>query len=594
MFFDDRLATVLRQRATGEAGLRTQYRQLLDLLGKDRLHHAGPQQQSLIAAAWLRMDVLAEAIPTLERAAIIREAGWRFRSADLAAHLAEQEPDVAIAAVGRAELSVEDWTALIPRLPVRARGFLRLRRDLPVDVEALLARLGVHDRGLPAPDNTAPAEAGQLTPGLTQRKQHPKRERRPAQPAPLPQRRRERVPAAADRGDTGRSEISALVERIAQFRRERSESGIDTEFAPRLPLGECPDQPTRDCTGFGFATDAAGRIEWASPDIAPMVIGTRLVASRSFVDSAGHGSAIERAFARRQPMLAAAFTLNGAPAIAGDWALDAQPAFSAEGHFTGYVGRFRRALTDPHQLTPPETREADRIRQLLHELRTPVTAVQGYAEVIQQQLFGPAPNEYRALAAAIAADAARILAGFDELDRLARLETGALGIEPGEADLALLVQRIVDQIAPVLASREAGITLSLAPEASLLSGCNAEDAEALLWRLLASLGAACAPGEQLSARLAPVIVPGAALARLECTLPAVLAREDNLFAATARQAEGAINAGLFGAGFALRLARAEARAAGGGLVRHEGKVMLTLPILNGAGQLPGNLSGSAA
>ena len=34
MFFDDRLATVLRQRATGEAGLRTQYRQLLDLLGR--------------------------------------------------------------------------------------------------------------------------------------------------------------------------------------------------------------------------------------------------------------------------------------------------------------------------------------------------------------------------------------------------------------------------------------------------------------------------------------------------------------------------------------------------------------------------------
>jgi signal transduction histidine kinase len=599
VFFDDRLATVLRLRATGEAGLRTQYRQLLDLLGKDRVHHTSRQQQSLIAAAWLRMDALAEAIPAPERAAIIGEAGWRFRSADLAAHLADQEPDVAIAALGRAELSVEDWTALIPRLPVRARGFLRLRRDLPVDVEALLARLGVHDRGLPAPDIAAPvaAEPQTAAPAPTQPKQPPHpRERRPAQPAPLPQRRRERAPAA-DRDESGRSEISALVERIAQFRRERSESGIDSEIAPRLPLGEWPDQPARACTGFGFATDGAGRIEWASPDIAPMVIGTRLVTPRSFAAGAGagqSGSAIEQAFARRQPMLGATFTLDGAPAIAGDWTLDAQPAFSAEGHFTGYVGRFRRALTDRDQPTPPEAREADRIRQLLHELRTPVTAVQGYAEVIQQQLFGPAPNEYRALAAAIAADAARILAGFDELDRLARLETGALGIEPGEADLALLVRRIVDQIAPVLASREAAIALTLAPDASLLSGCDAEDAEALLWRLLASLGAACAPGEQLAARLAPVIVPGAALARLECTLPAVLAREDNLFAATARPVESTINAGLFGAGFALRLARAEARAAGGALVREEGKVVLTLPLMTGAGQLSANRAGSVA
>lgn len=94
MFFDDRLATVLRQRATGEAGLRTQYRQLLDLLGKNRVHPTGRQYRSLIAAAWLRMDALAEAIPAEDRAQMIREAGWRFRSADLAAHLADQEPAV--------------------------------------------------------------------------------------------------------------------------------------------------------------------------------------------------------------------------------------------------------------------------------------------------------------------------------------------------------------------------------------------------------------------------------------------------------------------------------------------------------------------
>ena len=50
MFFDDRLATVLRQRATGEASLRTQYRQLLDLLGRERAHPRGGDR-SLLAAA---------------------------------------------------------------------------------------------------------------------------------------------------------------------------------------------------------------------------------------------------------------------------------------------------------------------------------------------------------------------------------------------------------------------------------------------------------------------------------------------------------------------------------------------------------------
>jgi signal transduction histidine kinase len=588
VFFDDRLATVLRQRATGDGGLRTQYRQLLDLLGKDRVHSSSRQQQSLVAAAWLKMDALAEAIPAPERAAIIREAGWRFRSPDLAAHLADQEPDIAIAALGRAELSVEDWTALIPRLPVRARGFLRLRRDLPIDIEALLARLGVHDRGLPRPEEAAPVEAPEAAPAP---RREPRREPE-REPVPLPQRRRDRAPAA-DRDETGRSEISALVERIAQFRRERSENGIDAEIAPRLPLGELPDLPDRPIANFGFATDAAGRIEWAAPEVAPMVIGTRLVSPRAFASDENEGDAIARAFARRQPISGQAFSLSGALAIAGDWTLDAQPAFSLEGHFTGYVGRCRRALGDAAEPSAPEAREADRIRQLLHELRTPVTAVQGYAEVIQQQLFGPAPHEYRALAAAIAADAARILAGFDELDRLARFETGALGIEPGEADLALLVRRIVDQLTPVLAARGASIALALAPDASLLAACDAEDAEALLWRVLASLGAACGPKEQLAARLAPVIVQGRALARLECTLPADLAREESLFAATARPAESAINAGIFGAGFTFRLARAEARAAGGSLLRDGGKLVLTLPLLTMAGDLPSDLASSA-
>ena len=76
-------------------------------------------------------------------------------------------------------------------------------------------------------------------------------------------------------------------------------------------------------------------------------------------------------------------------------------------------------------------------------------------------------------------------------------------------------------------------------------------------------------------------------------LPADLAREENLFAATARPAESAINAGLFGAGFAFRLARAEARAAGGSLLRDGDKLVLTLPLLTMAGDLPSHRAFSA-
>ena len=569
MFFDDRLATVLRQRATGEAGLRTQFRQLLDLLGKDRMRRGSRPDHSLLAAAWLRMDALAEAIPADERARMVREPGWRFRSPDLAAHLAEHEPEVASAALNRAELSSEDWTALIPRLPVRARGFLRNRRDLPVDAEALLSRLGVHDRGLPAPPPAIPSHG-----------EHP--------PAPIPLRP---VASAApapprDRDDSGRTEISALVERIAQFRRERGEHQPDSERSPRLPLGEVPERIEALATSFGFAADASGRIGWASVEVAPMVIGTRLFAPQQLGDFNVGETGLERAFARRQPILNGEVTLSGAPAITGDWLIDAQPRFGEDGHFTGYFGRLRRVRGEGEAPLAAEAREADRIRQLLHELRTPVTAVQGYAEVIQQQLFGPAPHEYRALAAAIAADAARILAGFEELDRLARLETGAMRVEPGESDVAALIRRTAAQIMPVLTPRGASLTFDSAADAALLIAIDPEDAEALVWRVLASLAAVCGPDEHLSLTLAPVIGAKGAMARLTAALPGALAAEDDVFAATARTTGSAITPGLFGAGFALRLARAEARGAGGDLVRDGEALVLTLPLLTGAPGLP--------
>jgi signal transduction histidine kinase len=584
LFFDDRLATVLRQRATGEANQRTQFRQLLDLLGRDRTLGRGGDS-SLMAAAWLRMDALGEAIPASTRARLIREPGWRFRSPELALHLADHEPEVAAAALSRAELTVEEWTTLIPRLPVRARGFLRLRRDLPIDVEALLDRLGVHDRGLPAPD----APALDAPAAEADRQQSPFAAPpaavipMPLREAPAPAPRRQR-----DREESGRTEISALVERIAQFRRERGDAPVDLDRSPRLPLGELPERTGRPVTSFGFAADTAGRIDWAAAEVAPMVIGTRLFAPAPGDDAT---TDLARAFARRQPIGSGAVTLEGAPAIAGAWVVDAEPRFTDEGHFAGYVGRFRRPAQAPGRASGPEAREADRIRQLLHELRTPVTAVQGYAEVIQQQLFGPAPHEYRALAAAIAADAARILAGFEELDRLARLETGALAIAPGEADLAALVRRTAAQLAAVLDPQDAGLALAFPETPALLVAIDGEDAEALVWRLLAGLAATCAPGERIAVTLEAVIGPAGGLARLVCALPARLAAEEGLFAATVRVASGTINAGLFGTGFTLRLARAEARAAGGDLRRIGDALELTVPLVSDSEGRSGALGG---
>ncbi|NMW31024.1 HAMP domain-containing histidine kinase [Altererythrobacter sp. RZ02] len=573
MHFDDRLATVLRHRAAGERAARTQFRQLLDLLGSQR----GGRDQSLLAAAWLRLAALSETIPAADRAAMINDPGLRFRNPELAAHLAEDEPEVAAAALARANLTEDDWEALIPRLPVRARGFLRLRKDLEPSTNAILAKLGILDRGLPQPETqepevqeletqepdtpvtAAPAGAPDQTadpePGLPA-VELPENDNPPIEP-----------PIAARDNDT----IGAIVERIEQFRKARSNQPLETTD-PRLPLGEIANDDGKPAiTGFSFTCDPAGRVDWADTNIAPSIIGTRL-----------NTGPMQMAIRFRQPIRKEPMHFVGAPAITGAWIVDALPRFAQpEGHFRGYAGRFYRAaetadLSDIDEVSS----EADRLRQLLHELRTPVNAIQGFSEVIQQQLFGPTPHEYRALAAGIAGDSARMLAGFDELDRLARLETGALDVEVGRCDFAAIISGQIEQLQNVLKPKTAEFALRIIDTSDVTLAQS--EAEALAWRLLATLASYVGAGEHIHVELAE----NAGALRLCCELPASLSGKPDIFATTMKPASGALSAGMFGAGFALRLARAEARSAGGDLVRVDDWLLLSLPLLTVSGSAP--------
>jgi signal transduction histidine kinase len=538
MLFDDRLATVLRHAAQSEPGARTQYRQLLDLLGS---LPAGAASE-LVEAAYERLGELAEALPQAVQSAILRAPGLRLRNRALLDWLARGEPQAAAAAMATAQLSEGDWLYLIPRLPMTARGFLRHRRDLPFSARQVLERLGVRDLVLPEPD----------VPGALF-------------PAPAERKARTEERSEAEAG------IGALVRRIEAFQRARREGGT----APRLPLEETrslDSELVRHGQAFDFATDLEGVVSWADPAMAPLAVGLQLGAPRpgavATLDGAG-----ARSLARRLPLRGVRAALVGPPEIAGEWRIDATPVFApATGQFAGYQGRMRRPA--PAVAAQPGEGSADRMRQLLHELRTPLNAIQGFAELIQQQMFGSAPNEYRALAAAVAVDAARVMAGFDEIDRLARLESGALRLDEGECDFREVVTRTLRRLEGVLRPRSARIELA-ARGSPFTVGMAEADAMQLAWRLLATLAGALAPGEIIDLTLASdgnqIVV--------EVDLPAALAGNGDPFAASAPAHPRAISAGMFGTGFALRLARAEAEATGGTLEPDEDRLRLALPVL---------------
>lgn len=551
MLFDDRLGTVLRHRPGGANAAKTQFRQLLDLLGTLPSEARG----TAVDSAYLRLLELGDRIEVSDKIAMVGDPGLRLRSPRLVALLATGDARLASAAIRAARLADREWLDLIPALPVAARQFLRLRDDLGPEAQGLLDALGIHDAGLP-PAEVAAREAGVREDVVRN----------------APVREISATTAEAAARNEGAQGIAALVKRIEAFRKTRTpiEAANDGQ-APRLPLGEDTfPRAARTVCAFDFACDAEGRVTWADPGVAPMIVGLSLTDGDD-----PEARNLAREIRRLQPLRAARRTLAGAPAIAGDWQIDAAPWFDpAGGRLTGWHGRFRR-LPQSVIAAPPSTTagEADRVRQLLHELKTPVNAIQGYAEAMQQGLFGPIGHEYRAMSADIASDAARILAGFEELERLARLDSGAMGLEAGICDLGDIAVATAARLRPHTLARQIFFDVQLG-EGPLTVPLAPIEAERLLWRLLATLAGAATPGERLRLRLRR----RDGQVRVKLQLPATLAgrSDEELFRVSPPAGSGALSPGNFGGGFALRLAAAEARAGGGELVRRGDRLRLSL------------------
>ena len=252
--------------------------------------------------------------------------------------------------------------------------------------------------------------------------------------------------------------------------------------------------------------------------------------------------------------------------------MDAAPLFASEtGDFSGYAARLYR----PNRPAGFENiaTQGDAMRQVLHELRTPVNAIQGFAEIIQQQIFGPVPHEYRAHAATIAGDAATLLAGFDEVDRLVKLENGAMELDEGTSDFSEALVNTMERLERALRPRSAGFKLNVSG-APFHVALDRSEAMAICWRLLATAASALGPGEEVQLDLAS---DGHTI-HLQLDFPESL-RDAASDAARDSQRRRAISAGMYGPKFTFRLAEAEAHAAGGSLICDEDRVSLRLPAL---------------
>ncbi len=94
-----------------------------------------------------------------------------------------------------------------------------------------------------------------------------------------------------------------------------------------------------------------------------------------------------------------------------------------------------------------------------HELKTPLNAILGYAEVMQAELMGPMPGPYADYPAIIHESGTDLLLLVDDILDLARAEAGKPRLEPEPVDLSAAAESVIRQLT-AQASR-AGVTLRL-------------------------------------------------------------------------------------------------------------------------------------
>ena len=552
MRFDDRLTTILAADTSSVFGAQSAWRQLVDLLGRDRV--ADPD---IVLA---RLRDLRDQVPVEVRAASARALALATPPVGLVALFAEDDAAVAAPVLRTATLATSAWLDLLPHLSPPMRAILRHRRDLPAEVLRGLDSFGTTDFVL---GNDTIAVAGEPAPAPVAST--------PVPDAPLDQTpfvaigeaaRAIPVVAAALRqaaaAPVPRFEIAELVARIDEYQRNRV-----------VPAAvEAPGQ-AEPADVFRFATDSSGVIRWVDGVVRGPLIGLWMAHSgpqgAAQLD-AGASGALRNRSAFRDVRL----EIEGESPVAGGWRLAGKPDFDrATGRFVGMSGIARRPRAD--ESATSSISAGDQLRQLVHELRTPTNAIAGFAELIGSELLGPVDPVHRDRALAIQRQAGDLIAAIEDLDTAARIESGALELRPGSVDLAELVHRAVAELAPLAAERGAVMVVDAE---TALAGVDDRAAQRLVTRLLATLIAAAGPGEGLRAQ----VIRKTRSVRLSITRPRALAEVagDELLAIDTDGGDD--NAPLLGTGFALRLARNMATELGGRLVIEDERLTLRLPV----------------
>jgi PAS domain S-box-containing protein len=172
------------------------------------------------------------------------------------------------------------------------------------------------------------------------------------------------------------------------------------------------------------------------------------------------------------------WTYVGADGSRRTVSLTVSPMADVFGVRTGYVGvaqdvtDVRAAGAAVSQALDIEREVVERLRELdqvktdfvstiSHELRTPITSVVGYVDMMAEGLVGALTGDQLDVLAVVSRNSRRLLALIEDLLTLSRIESGAFRLDLGDVDVCEVVRGAREALGGVFSGRDLQVTFDL-------------------------------------------------------------------------------------------------------------------------------------
>lgn len=132
-----------------------------------------------------------------------------------------------------------------------------------------------------------------------------------------------------------------------------------------------------------------------------------------------------------------------------------------------------------HELQELSRVQSDFVSKISHELRSPLTGIIGYVELLTEGEAGPINDEQQHMLAIVERNSRQLLGLIENLLTMARAEAEGSELDLDAVDLSEIVERVRETTAPAMAKAELTLVVNLAPQ-SVVEGDDSELERALL------------------------------------------------------------------------------------------------------------------